>query len=108
MSLIFFLVSFCRPDKPFAEWETEYVCNWLEDIGLENYVADLRRWIKNGGQLLGASAHDLEKELAMKNPLHKKKLMLALQEISDKNQGDELLKSAGLLDTHWVRKTKPK
>lgn len=98
-----FFGFFYRPDKPFAEWETEYVCNWLEDIGLENYAADLRRWIKNGAQLLAASPHDLEKELGMKNPLHKKKILLALQEMSDKGPGgDELLKPAGCLDTHWV------
>ncbi|KAL0268157.1 UNVERIFIED_CONTAM: hypothetical protein PYX00_010209 [Menopon gallinae] len=94
---------FIKPDKPFAEWDSENLCNWLEDLGLENYVADLRRWAKNGSQLLAASPHDLEKELGMKNPLHKKKLLLALQEMNDKGpDADELLKPAGCLDTHWV------
>lgn len=78
----------------------------MEELGLENYVADLRRWVKNGSQLLSASSHDFEKELGMKNPLHKKKLLLALQEMSDKTPvSDDLLKPAGRLDTQWVRES---
>lgn len=76
----------------------------MEELGLENYVADMRRWIKNGNQLLAASSSEIEKELGMKNHLHKKKLLLALQEMSEKGtECDELLKPAGCLDTAWVR-----
>ncbi|KAK6620463.1 hypothetical protein RUM44_006864 [Polyplax serrata] len=94
---------FNKPDKPFSEWDTESLCGWLEELSLENYVADLRRWIKNGSQLLSASHSEIEKELGMKNQMHKKKLLLALQEMSEKGvECDELLKPAGCLDTAWV------
>lgn len=46
---------------PFARWDTDRVMSWMHDIGLNMYVADCRRWVKNGEQLLRASPHDLEK-----------------------------------------------
>ena len=54
------------PDLPLGEWDTDTVCGWLLEMGLENYVADARRWVKNGKHLAGASNHDLDKELGMK------------------------------------------
>jgi hypothetical protein len=42
------------------------VCGWLLEMGLEAYVPEARRWIKDGKHLSGASNHELEKELGMK------------------------------------------
>ncbi|XP_022252699.1 liprin-beta-1-like isoform X3 [Limulus polyphemus] len=88
------------PDIPFAQWDTDMVANWLHRIGLNMYVNECKRWVKNGDHLLKASQHDLEKELGIKNPFHRKKLQLAFQSLGSKS-GD-LTEAAGKLDYQWV------
>ncbi|XP_060560857.1 liprin-beta-1-like isoform X2 [Ruditapes philippinarum] len=82
---------------PFARWDRDRIVSWFNEIGLNMYLAELRRWCRNGDQLLKASPHELEKELNMRNPLHKKKLQLALQAMNSGN-----LSKAGDLDHTWV------
>ncbi|XP_048780040.1 liprin-beta-1-like isoform X2 [Ostrea edulis] len=84
-------------EMPFNRWDCERVCLWMNDMGLNMYLMDCRRWVKNGEQLLRATAHELEKELGVKNPLHRKKLQLALQQISSTGK----VKKQDL-DHHWV------
>ncbi|KAL6107395.1 ppfibp2 [Pungitius sinensis] len=67
---------------PFSKWSTEQVCGWLEQIGLGQYAILACRWVTSGETLLSATLQDLEKELAMKNPLHRKKLQLAIKALS--------------------------
>uniref|UniRef100_A0A8C5E857 Liprin-beta-2-like n=1 Tax=Gouania willdenowi TaxID=441366 RepID=A0A8C5E857_GOUWI len=82
---------------PFCKWSTEQVCDWLDDIGLGQYNILAQHWVTSGQSLLSATAQDLEKELAMKNPLHRKKLQLSIKTIS----GKQPEKSAEL-DYLWV------
>ncbi|XP_016530025.1 liprin-beta-2b isoform X14 [Poecilia formosa] len=82
---------------PFSKWSTEQVCDWLEDIGLGQYGVLAHHWVSSGQTLLAATPHDLEKELAIKNPLHRKKLQLSLKSICSKRPD----KSAEL-DYVWV------
>uniref|UniRef100_A0AAX7UMY1 SAM domain-containing protein n=1 Tax=Astatotilapia calliptera TaxID=8154 RepID=A0AAX7UMY1_ASTCA len=84
-------------DLPFSRWSKEEVCAWLHEQGLGFYVAQGQSWIKSGQTLLQASHHDLEKELGVKHPLHRKKLQLALQAVGSE---EEDLK--GKLDHNWV------
>ncbi|KAM6464772.1 liprin-beta-2 isoform 8-T9 [Liasis olivaceus] len=84
-------------NAPFAQWGTERVCNWLEDFGLGQYVIFARQWVTSGHTLLTATPQDMEKELGIKHPLHRKKLVLAVKAINTKQ--DE--KSAQL-DHIWV------
>ncbi|XP_040291899.1 liprin-beta-1 isoform X16 [Bufo bufo] len=84
-------------DTPFAKWTKEQVCNWLRDQGLGSYVNSCKQWIVSGQTLLHASQQDLEKELGIKHPLHRKKLQLALQSL-----GSEDDSSYGKLDYKWV------
>lgn len=46
---------------PFSRWDCERVCLWLNDLGLNMYLMDCRRWVKNGEQLLRATQHEIEK-----------------------------------------------
>lgn len=91
-------------DKPFAEWDVDAICEWLADMGLECYEDEARRWLGTGGaaDLLGASAVDIEKELGLRSPLHRKKITLALADAAGAAQ-DELMLNAGKLDPDWVR-----
>ncbi|NXP64576.1 LIPB2 protein, partial [Chloropsis cyanopogon] len=84
-------------NAPFAQWSTERVCNWLEDFGLGQYVIFARQWVTSGHTLLTATPQDMEKEMGIKHPLHRKKLVLAIKAINTKQ--DE--KSAQL-DHIWV------
>ncbi|CAB1345994.1 unnamed protein product, partial [Coregonus sp. 'balchen'] len=82
---------------PFAQWSKEQVCVWLQEQCLGLHVAQAQQWIRSGHTLLQASQHDLEKELGIKHPLHRKKLQLALQALgSDEDCGKSKL------DHNWV------
>ncbi|XP_008192368.1 liprin-beta-2 isoform X2 [Tribolium castaneum] len=91
-----------KPDKPFAEWDTENICDWLQDLSLDQYIPEAKRWVKSGQQLQEASITDIEKELNIKNPLHKKKLQLALIDTQENGSSDPYLTKAGQLDMAWV------
>ncbi|XP_070784750.1 liprin-beta-1-like [Enoplosus armatus] len=84
-------------DVPFSRWSKDDVYEWLHEQGLGLYVSPGQSWIKSGQTLLQASQHDLEKELCMKQPLHRKKLQLALQALG--SEEDDL---KGRLDHNWV------
>lgn len=90
-------------DKPFAEWDVDAVCEWLADMGLECYEEETRRWLgaRGAADLLSASAVDIEKELGLRSPLHRKKITLALADAAGSAQ-DELMLNAGKLDPDWV------
>uniref|UniRef100_A0A672R1G1 Liprin-beta-1-like n=1 Tax=Sinocyclocheilus grahami TaxID=75366 RepID=A0A672R1G1_SINGR len=84
-------------DAPFARWSREQVCDWMQEQGLGLYVSWARQWVASGQTLLQASQQDLERELGIKHPLHRKKLQLALQAL-----GSEEDDNKGKLDYHWV------
>ncbi|XP_043561547.1 liprin-beta-2-like isoform X2 [Chiloscyllium plagiosum] len=85
------------PSAPFSQWTTEQICTWLQDGGLSQYVALARQWITSGQTLLSATPQELEKELGIKHPLHRKKIQV-LQKTVSNGQND----SAGKLDHIWV------
>uniref|UniRef100_A0A673MNP6 Liprin-beta-1-like n=1 Tax=Sinocyclocheilus rhinocerous TaxID=307959 RepID=A0A673MNP6_9TELE len=84
-------------DAPFARWSRGQVCDWMQEQGLGLYVSWARQWVASGQTLLQASQQDLERELGIKHPLHRKKLQLALQAL-----GSEEDDNKGKLDYHWV------
>lgn len=87
----------CDANAPFAQWNTERVCAWLEDFGLAQYVIFARQWVTSGHTLLTATPQDMEKELGIKHPLHRKKLVLAVKAINAKQE-----EKSALLDHIWV------
>ncbi|XP_068611392.1 liprin-beta-1-like isoform X2 [Brachionichthys hirsutus] len=84
-------------DVPFSRWSRDEVCGWLHEQGLGLYVAQCQSWVTSGQTLLQASQHEVEKELCMKQALHRKKLKLALQALG--SEDDDL---QGKLDHNWV------
>ncbi|XP_036390467.1 liprin-beta-2b isoform X5 [Megalops cyprinoides] len=84
-------------NTPFSKWTTEQVCGWLEDYGLGQYVNLARQWVNDGQTLLSATPQDLEKEMGIKHPLHRKKLQLALRSFSTK-----VKETSSELDHIWV------
>ncbi|XP_075214316.1 liprin-beta 1 isoform X2 [Lycorma delicatula] len=90
-----------NPDLPFSEWNCEVLCTWLTEMGLDYCNSEARRWLKSGTQLLSATSQEIDKELGIKNPLHRKKLHLALH-CERGSSGDSQLPAAGQLSTAWV------
>ncbi|XP_045029455.1 liprin-beta-2 isoform X1 [Daphnia magna] len=96
-------------ELPFAQWSSDDIASWLHDMGLHLYVSEVQRWNCRGQQLLEAQVAEIEKELSVKHPLHKKKLILAL-EAKGRAQDPmslapilpDLLKNAGKLDHQWA------
>ncbi|KAK7160705.1 hypothetical protein R3I93_008387 [Phoxinus phoxinus] len=86
-----------RSHTPFSKWSTEQVCGWLEDCGLGQYVSLARQWVDSGQTLLSATPQELEKEICIKHPLHRKKLQLALRAFSNKT-----MEKSSELDHIWV------
>ncbi|KAG1946503.1 liprin-beta-2 isoform X2 [Pimephales promelas] len=86
-----------RSHIPFSKWSTEQVCGWLEDCGLGQYVSLARQWVDSGQTLLSATPQELEKEICIKHPLHRKKLQLAIRAFSNKT-----MEKSSELDHIWV------
>lgn len=94
--------SLPKPDKPFSEWDIDAICGWLDEMGLSCYEEEARKWLKKGAKdLVNASPVDIEKELNLKTPLHRKKITLAIMDING-TENDELFVNAGKLDPIWV------
>ncbi|XP_053362481.1 liprin-beta-2b isoform X5 [Clarias gariepinus] len=90
-----------RDDTPFSKWSNDQVCMWLEEFGLGQYVPMARQWVSSGQTLLSALPHDLEKELGMKHPLHRKKLQLGLHSF-DAHQSEKSAELDHIWVTRWL------
>ncbi|KAK1887183.1 Liprin-beta-2, partial [Dissostichus eleginoides] len=86
---------------PFCKWSKEQVRDWLEEIGLGQYGVLACHWVTSGDTLLSATMQDIEKEPAIKNPLHRKKLQLAIRTISSK-QPDKSAELDYIWVTRWL------
>jgi len=54
-------VCFSDVNVPFSRWDQDRIVSWFNEMGLNMYLAEVRRWVRNGDQLLKASQHDIEK-----------------------------------------------
>ncbi|XP_011500891.1 PREDICTED: liprin-beta [Ceratosolen solmsi marchali] len=77
--------------KPFVNLSILEVGEWLLQLGLESYTNELKRWGATGHKLLNTSYNQLEKEIDIKNVLHKKKFLYAIE--SEKYNGAGFLGS---------------
>ncbi|XP_015918547.1 liprin-beta-2 isoform X3 [Parasteatoda tepidariorum] len=89
-----------EPEIPFNRWNTDMIVDWLNRLGLTMYISECRRWMCNGDMLSKASGNDLEKELSIKNPLHRKKLLLAIKSMSSASSNSPA--TINNLDFQWV------
>lgn len=67
------------PPKPLADLGMEEIGDWLSRLGLDSYAGELRRWGATGAKLLEMQSNQIEKELDIKNTLHRKKLLYAIE-----------------------------
>ncbi|KAL5281980.1 PPFIBP2 family protein [Megaselia abdita] len=89
--------------KSYRLWNLEDICEWLMDLGLDIYIDNCKKWLGNGNHqdFFSVSPVDISKELNLKNHLHRKKIVLAINELTGKDS-DVMSINAGKLNTLWV------
>ncbi|CAN0026492.1 unnamed protein product [Lampetra planeri] len=95
-------------NRTMSRWKSDTILAWLElNMSMPMYGKHCRENIKSGKVLLGLSDEELEKALGVANPLHKRKLRLAIEDYRQAEQDSSrcCLSRASELDHHWVAKT---
>uniref|UniRef100_A0A5S6QIH7 SAM domain-containing protein n=1 Tax=Trichuris muris TaxID=70415 RepID=A0A5S6QIH7_TRIMR len=73
---------FIRPAlSVFCKWNSDQLSEWLCELGLSSYVTDCRHNVKSGRHMINMTDADFEKYLCIKDPLHRKRLRIALMSI---------------------------
>lgn len=68
--------------KNVADWSSAHVRSWLESIGMLPFqVKSALRTLKSGKTLLAMSDSELERTFGLNNPLHRRKLRLAIDDL---------------------------
>lgn len=87
--------------KAFKDWDIDALIDWFDDLGLDYVIENAKKWLKTGGDLIACAPQDLDKELNLRSPLHRKKILLAMTDAANL-ENDEVLRNAGKLDMNWV------
>ncbi|KRX36724.1 Liprin-beta [Trichinella murrelli] len=91
-------LAFLKPPMgAFCKWDADQLSEWLCELGLSCYITDCRRSIQSGRHLINMSDIEVEKILGMKNPLHRKRLKIALSAIES---AGTVVKAAERMDFH--------
>lgn len=89
--------------KSYRLWDLDDICEWLSELGFDIYIDNCKKWLGNGNHqdIFEVSPVDISRELILKNHLHRKKIVLAINELTGKDT-DVLSVNAGKLNTLWV------
>lgn len=89
--------------KSYRLWNLQDICNWLSHLQMDIYINDCRRWLGKGNHqdIFDVSPIDISRELNLKHQLHRKKIILALNELVGK-ETDITATNAGKLNNIWV------
>ncbi|KAK4300899.1 hypothetical protein Pmani_026926 [Petrolisthes manimaculis] len=90
---------FKEPREMFSNWGKETMEAWLNTLGLGQYCSGMRSWSSSGRHLSKATPHQLERDLGVRHPIHRKKLQLA---IASRLSGEQLNTPLHRLDHTWV------
>ncbi|KRY14783.1 Liprin-beta [Trichinella patagoniensis] len=91
-------LAFLKPPMgAFCKWDADQLSEWLCELGLSCYITDCRRSVQSGRHLINMSDIEVEKILGMKNPLHRKRLKIALSAIES---AGTVVKAAERMDFH--------
>ncbi|XP_022604069.1 kazrin-like isoform X4 [Seriola dumerili] len=83
-------------------WRAGAVQAWMEVVmGMPMYIRACSENVKSGKVLLGLTDDDLELGLGISNPIHRRKLRLAIEDYR-RAEGDQGLSKASEMDHHWV------
>ncbi|XP_066950307.1 filaggrin isoform X35 [Macrobrachium rosenbergii] len=90
---------FKEPSEAFRSWNIETMEAWFGALGLSQYCAAVRTWSVAGRHMSQVTPQQLERDLGIRHPLHRKKIQLA---ISARVTGDQLNTPLARLDHAWV------
>ncbi|XP_034550691.1 kazrin-A-like [Notolabrus celidotus] len=83
-------------------WRAGAVQAWLEVVmGMPMYMRACSENVKSGKVLLGLTDEDLELGLGISNPIHRRKVRLAIEDYR-RAEGDQGLSKATEMDHYWV------
>uniref|UniRef100_A0A3P9LFH1 SAM domain-containing protein n=1 Tax=Oryzias latipes TaxID=8090 RepID=A0A3P9LFH1_ORYLA len=83
-------------------WRAGAVQAWLEVVmGMPMYIRACSENVKSGKVLLGLTDEDLELGLGINNPIHRRKVRLAIEDYR-RAEGTQGLSKASEMDHHWV------
>ncbi|CAG5979947.1 unnamed protein product [Menidia menidia] len=83
-------------------WRAGAVQAWMEVVmGMPMYLRACSENIKSGKVLLGLTDEDLELGLGISNPIHRRKVRLAIEDYR-RAEGEQGLSKASEMDHHWV------
>ncbi|CAI8024130.1 Kazrin-A [Geodia barretti] len=86
---------------PFNLWNGSTIVAWVSTgLGMSQYVSAVREHITTGNALLALSDSDMDKKLGVSNPLHRRKLRLAIEECRRPDRVRYPL--AGRIDCGWL------
>ncbi|CAB1314680.1 unnamed protein product [Coregonus sp. 'balchen'] len=92
-------------NMPMSLWKAGAVQAWLEFVmAMSMYIRACSENVKSGKVLLGLTDEDLELGLGISNPMHRRKLRLAIEDYREAEAGQGLSKAADM-DHHWVSKS---
>ncbi|XP_055724135.1 kazrin, periplakin interacting protein b isoform X2 [Salvelinus fontinalis] len=92
-------------NMPMSLWKAGAVQAWLEVVmAMSMYLRACSENVKSGKVLLGLTDEDLELGLGISNPMHRRKLRLAIEDYREAEAGQGLSKAAEM-DHHWVAKS---
>ncbi|CAJ0577310.1 unnamed protein product, partial [Mesorhabditis spiculigera] len=83
--------------QQFVDWKTDQISEWFGEIGYPQYVPEVANYVRSGRHLLNMNGDELEKELGIKNPLHRKRILLILRRIEE-----DVLEPVDKFDLHQV------
>ncbi|KAG5275310.1 hypothetical protein AALO_G00145960 [Alosa alosa] len=90
---------------PISVWKAATIHAWLDVVmAMPMYSRTCTDNVKSGKVLLGLTDEDLELGLGINNPLHRRKLRLAIEDYRQAEQNGQGLCKASEMDTHWVCK----
>ncbi|XP_031423777.1 kazrin [Clupea harengus] len=90
---------------PISLWKAATVHAWLDIVmAMPMYTRACSDNVKSGKVLLGLTDEDLERGLGITNPLHRRKLRLAIEDYRQAEQTGQGLSKASELDHQWVCK----
>ncbi|OQV19342.1 Liprin-beta-1 [Hypsibius exemplaris] len=72
-------------NSPVDEWTADMAIQWLEEDVQIPVPHTGKAWLRNGHALFSVTSHDMEKEMGISHPIHRKKLTLAINAKKDKD-----------------------
>ncbi|KRX91400.1 Kazrin [Trichinella pseudospiralis] len=91
---------------PLSQWKLAHITAWLRlEMGMSHYVKAFELNVKSGKALAELSDFEMENTLGIANPMHKKKLRLALDEyrqVSVYKRDDSPLHWKHFLAIYWT------